>query len=264
MSALQQEYLVVPIWWRNINPVNLGWKHFTITKQNHPNIRTYHLMHYVNSGSGYVEMNGKIEKVKKGDIFMISPGVEANWWRDSDDPEPWIYSWISFEATVSIDFLDFQILRQPNHRICHAFESVKKQSYEKSFDAGDFSTIYKILYEISQGVNSPPNQSMTTRIIYAKTYLDTHFTENISIQQVADSLYVNRRYLTKKFTSTYGCSPQQYLMNLRLDFADKLLKQGHSVTYAAIMSGCSNPSNFSGQYKQRFGRSPFSTKRQGE
>jgi len=201
VSALQQEYLVVPIWWRNINPVNLGWKHFTITKQNHPNIRTYHLMHYVNSGSGYVEMNGKIEKVKKGDIFMISPGVEANWWRDSDDPEPWIYSWISFEATVSIDFLDFQILRQPNHRICHAFESVKKQSYEKSFDAGDFSTIYKILYEISQGVNSPPNQSMTTRIIYAKTYLDTHFTENISIQQVADSLYVNRRYLTKKFTS---------------------------------------------------------------
>ena len=56
-------------------------------------------------------------------------------------------------------------------------------------------------------------------------------------------------------------SPQEYLMQLRLQQANKFLQQGYSVSEAAAMAGFSDLSNFSRKYKAVFGVSPVNCKR---
>ena len=90
----------------------------------------------------------------------------------------------------------------------------------------------------------------------AKTYLETAYMRQVSIQEIADTLHIDRRYLTILFRETYGKPPQAYLMQLRLEQARNFLNQGFGVAEAASMSGFSDLSNFSRQYKRTFGICP--------
>ena len=83
---------------------------------------------------------------------------------------------------------------------------------------------------------------------------------SVSIQTLADTLHIDRRYLTAQFKEAYGLPPQAYLMDLRLEKAREFLLNGHSVTESATMSGFADLPGFSRQYKARFGISPSKQK----
>ena len=96
---------------------------------------------------------------------------------------------------------------------------------------------------------------------YAKAYLETSYMQPVSIQKLADTLHIDRRYLTVLFREAYGEPPQAYLMRLRLEQAREFLGQGYGVAEAATLAGFSDLSNFSRQYKRQFGASPSRQKR---
>ena len=48
--------------------------------------------------------------------------------------------------------------------------------------------------------------------------------EKVKINELADYIGVNRSYLTSSFKKAVGCSPQEYLVNLRMEKAKNLLK----------------------------------------
>ena len=105
----------------------------------------------------------------------------------------------------------------------------------------------------------PQFEADTTRL--AKAYLETSYMQPVSIQKLADTLHIDRRYLTVLFREAYGEPPQAYLMRLRLEQAREFLGQGYGVTEAAALAGFSDLSNFSRQYKRQFGASPSRQKR---
>ena len=83
----------------------------------------------------------------------------------------------------------------------------------------------------------------------------------VSIQKLADTLHIDRRYLTLLFRKAYGMPPQAYLMRLRMQQqAQEFLDQGYGVAEAAALAGFSDLPNFSRQYKRVFGVSPSSQK----
>ena len=54
-------------------------------------------------------------------------------------------------------------------------------------------------------------------------YLETHHDEEITLEQLAEMLYVTPTYLSKTFKST-GVGPINYLIQIRLNHAKELLK----------------------------------------
>lgn len=91
----------------------------------------------------------------------------------------------------------------------------------------------------------------------ARQYLQTHYTETNSVQTLADALGVARSSLHEQFKRNIGLSPQQYIMQLRLDHACSALLENHlSIDEIAACCGLRDKCYFSRVFKQKYGISP--------
>lgn len=88
-----------------------------------------------------------------------------------------------------------------------------------------------------------------------KIYLNN----GISIQTMASSLFTNRTYLSKHINHKYGCSFRNWILELRLNEAKKIIKKYpllHMVD-VAIKIGFSSPSSFTRSFTRIMGVSPL-------
>lgn len=97
-------------------------------------------------------------------------------------------------------------------------------------------------------------------------YLRAHLTERTSLSDMERFTGLSARALQYAFMQRFGCSPLQWLRGARLDRARQLMRGadgGLSVTQLALGLGFSKPSEFSRQYRLRFGELPSQTRRMG-
>lgn len=244
-------HAVAPGWWHGIVPLDCGYEKCVPNHAFGPAVRPYYLLHYVLEGAGTFLKNGTLHKVLPGDLFVICP-EELTTYRANQE-NPWEYCWVSFRAEGTPEFLKEPVIRQPQVR--QIFEQIREQVLENPEDGKIFALLYEMLWQLSLDVPMKQDRQ-NTYALYAKTYLETAYMRQVSIQEIADTLHIDRRYLTILFRETYGKPPQAYLMQLRLEQARNFLNQGFGVAEAASMSGFSDLSNFSRQYKRTFGICP--------
>ena len=80
---------------------------------------------------------------------------------------------------------------------------------------------------------------------------------NVKINDVAQQIGINRSYLTSIFRKQVGMSPQEYLMQYRMDKAQDLLVESDiSVQEIALRVGYENALTFSKIFKSYYGLSP--------
>ncbi len=107
-------------------------------------------------------------------------------------------------------------------------------------------------------------QPLPEAVVRAQAYLDTHFTEPISLDELAGRLYLSPSYLSHSFRSWTGYSPKQYLMLSRLSYARQLLlTTTDSVTHIAAACGFSDVNNFIRSFKKETGHTPASYRKHG-
>ena len=92
-------------------------------------------------------------------------------------------------------------------------------------------------------------------------YIDLRYSTDISIESIAASFFISRKYASKLFKERYKVTIQQYLIKKRLDSAKQLIKCGHSIERSAYMSGYKDSFNFSKSFKKCFGISPSEYKK---
>ena len=90
----------------------------------------------------------------------------------------------------------------------------------------------------------------------ALLYLNEHFTEHITAEELAKHLGVCRTTLMTGFRSYVGYTIHQYHQNLRLRYAEYLRENGTSVGEAAVASGFCDASGYIRAYKRVYGTTP--------
>ena len=90
----------------------------------------------------------------------------------------------------------------------------------------------------------------------AVEYINSHLTEEISLDRVAAEAGVSRYYLCRQFRKYIGESVFEYLNVARCKNAHVMIVGGHSVSTAALSSGYTNLSYFTRTYKKYFGTIP--------
>lgn len=91
----------------------------------------------------------------------------------------------------------------------------------------------------------------------AKKILDSRFDEQISINELASTLFISSDYLRQLFRETFGESPMHYLIRKRIDYACHLLRNGNSLlSDIAIECGIGNPYYFSRLFRKVTGVPP--------
>lgn len=104
-----------------------------------------------------------------------------------------------------------------------------------------------------------------SRINNVVDYINHHYMENLTIEQIAEAAYISKFYLCKIFKKTLHQTVIEYLHDVRISHAKELLKETDmSISEVAFAVGFNDFSYFSRVYKRKTGVSPSKTKKQCE
>ena len=98
--------------------------------------------------------------------------------------------------------------------------------------------------------------ALLRRLVRARDLLHAEATRNPTLDDLAAAAGVSRAHLARNFTQTFGVSPHQYLVQLRLDQARRALAAGTSVTEVCQTVGFESLGTFSTTFRKRTGLSP--------
>lgn len=111
-------------------------------------------------------------------------------------------------------------------------------------------------YSQSKEILSPAASVSNQQILQALTYINEHLQEELSVDQIAASCYLNRSYLMHLFRRETGYSIMSYVTEKRLFAARTLIQSGTPVTEACLQSGFQSYSAFYRAFRQKFGKAP--------
>lgn len=101
-------------------------------------------------------------------------------------------------------------------------------------------------------------------ICLAVEYINSHYKEQISLEQVAAQVYLNPEYFSRAFKSEVGQTFVNYLTDVRLQHSVRLLENtALRVQDIAQQVGYYNASYFSTTFKKKYGMSPYEYRRKG-
>lgn len=239
-----------------------------------PNKRISHVLHIVENGSGIFEMDGQRYEINGGEAFFIPSSVEA--WYEADMDNPWTYRWVGFEGMTAEEVIHAcGFTREKPVRRIHCMENANKYIdgmvktnkliFENELKRnGLLMLLFSDLITdnrdacLREGKLLPSHRYPSSAYVEnAVDYIAANFDKRLKINELADHIGVNRSYLTSTFKKSLGCSPQEYLMNLRIEKAKSLLKKGDiQVNEVAAKVGYGDPLAFSKVFKARTGKSP--------
>jgi AraC-like DNA-binding protein/quercetin dioxygenase-like cupin family protein len=139
---------------------------------------------------------------------------------------------------------------------------------EQSFiNEGFANTLYqKILFlefmitinqvVLDRGVYYLDTSTSNLKVLEIMKYINEHLNEELTIDLIASSFYLNRSYLMHLFKDETGYTIGKYITEKRLFMAKTLIQNGTSVTEACFECGFKNYATFFRAFKEKFNRSP--------
>lgn len=97
---------------------------------------------------------------------------------------------------------------------------------------------------------------------FAKDYIDKHYAEEISLNDLADKAYINAAYLSSIFKESTGVNYTTYLTNVRIEKAKELLRNlDMNMSEIAEAVGYHNPRYFTRKFEENCGIKPSEYRR---
>lgn len=256
----------------NVNPLSLrfvscGYEEGVPTQSYGPAMRSYNMIHFVLKGQGHYYLKGRHYRVKTGQSFFI-PVQENNFYHaDSDDP--WTYCWICFAGADAEAILDHcgygvfhPILRVSHIEEIHALVDQIMNFYELTPSNG--LHIQSLLAEVlalveENGDNSylPTEDTDNGLVQKAILFIQDKSDLPITVQEVADHLFISRTYLYSLFKRNMLITPQQFIVNAKISKARELLaKTDEPIADIAHECGYHNQFAFSRAFRREISLSP--------
>jgi AraC-like DNA-binding protein len=101
-----------------------------------------------------------------------------------------------------------------------------------------------------------PLEDITERIIGAKHFIESHYTEEIDLDTICKKACISKYHFIRLFKKYYGCTPHQYLKGLRVRKAKKLIQNGVTIRDACLLVGYKSVTSFSSLFKRKYGTAP--------
>lgn len=239
---------------------------------------------FILSGCGRYRIGGKLYDVEEGDLLILNPHVpHQGLVKDKENPateffvgaaELWLQGYE--ENTLPIPeegpILHTQgEMRQKLFRLCISMEAEKSAGWEGRYFMMKTYMMQMILLvlknrmepvEITEGRSF---ESVNKKYVVEQIldYFEDHYAEKISLDRIADNMYLSPFYISRIFKSEVGDTPIRHLINIRLEKAMELLQSGFSgsIQEAAARVGYEDAYHFSKLFKKRYGYPPSQVKR---
>ena len=107
------------------------------------------------------------------------------------------------------------------------------------------------------------NGRQDNAIYEAVAYIQEHYSENISLAEIAKKVHLSQSYLSRKIKEVTQLGFSKYLLQLRMNKASLLLQKGYAVKQVAEMVGYNDYRQFSVQFREYTGCLPGKYAKEG-
>ncbi len=253
-------------------------------------LENYHSHEYVEvavilSGHGRHRVEDRILDVSEGDVLILNPGVRHQALSVEGNDSPSVEFFIAAADFHIKDLPPNSLplpkgapilhtegdLRQRIMRICSYMEAenaVCRQGRYYMMKAYLIQILLLIIreqYEPEERKDAYSFESVNRKYVVEQilNYFEDHYNEKISLDQIAENMYLSPFYISKIFKSETGNTPIRHLIDIRLSRAKELLENGWSgsIQEVAAFVGYDDAYHFSKLFKKRYNLTPTQVKK---
>ncbi|MED9905092.1 MAG: AraC family transcriptional regulator [Lachnospiraceae bacterium] len=268
-----------------LNPTFL----FTWKGRREQDEKSYHSHDYLEiafmmSGTGKYRIDGEVYDVGEGDLIIFNPGTKHQGL--VADMTNAVTEF--FVGAADIRFKNMPVnamplpeegpiihttgeLRQKLFKICASMEAENTVCWQGRYfmmKAYLMQMILLIVRQQMQPVEVKTGcafESVNKKYVVEQivNYFEDHYAEKISLDQIAENMYLSPFYISRIFKSETGDTPIRHLINIRLEKAMVLLQEGFagSIQEVAERVGYDDAYHFSKLFKKRYGMPPSQVKK---
>lgn len=221
--------------------------------------RNQAIIHYCLRGTGF--FNG--HRVSAGEGFLIHPGDAEEY--HADPAHPWTLLWVVLSGPAS-DAVTAYYSADPDSGIFPfsygaaldaVCETIRQRTGRVTPGMEAAELFLSVLNLHFLAAESRPAGAAREYAAFARTYLDSHYFQKITVAEIAEKLGLSEPYLCRVFKAAYGLSPRQYLSQQRLQSARLALESGSlPVGEIGRSVGFDDPLAFSAFFRRCTGLSP--------
>jgi AraC-like DNA-binding protein len=175
-----------------------------------------------------------------------------------------------FRSHASLGRFTYQLAQEETDCFVSGLEKIKERNYLKTSDPaerfGDYSVMIGILSMVMRIMGgSAPEESepLSGSIIQdVLTYINNHFNENLSVNELARLFSVSTSWLAHEFTRFTHRSIYNYILYRRITLARQLMLGDDSLNDIAYQCGFNDYSNFLRAFSNTTGVSPNQYRKQ--
>ncbi len=227
-------------------------------------------------GPLYLQVNGEQFTVKTNSVLIVPPYMELVGFKPSEKPVDFywfhffeqgdvqsyegdvknftaVYANIKNHVTLPMIFTvnHSQSIAINLHQIISAKQKACPIQKRDFLISSLIIELFNDFYE-----NFEPSDEHS-RLQYIRKYITTNMSSDLTVESVAESVHLNRNYLTRLFKKHLGVTTNQYITNLKLEAASLLLlRTDMPIKAVATEAFFSNPHIFMRRFKAVKGLSP--------
>lgn len=218
---------------------------------------------FILKGKGTYRIGDRVYELCAGQGFLIVPNIAISYQADVEDP--WEYLYVIFCGADSLALLrhaglnehsvifDFSLQDDTVSNLFSLYSAVRTDASRGYAAVGHF---YLVMSRIVQSALLKKEQK-GNYVNRAVAYIEDHYLHNISADDVARSVNLDRTYLYRIFMKKVGCSPASYIRTCKLNRSLELMKQKDmTLSEIAVSSGFYDLSHFSRIFSEVYGMSP--------
>lgn len=233
-----------------------------------PHTHNHTELFFIVSGKGQFLIQDQVFPVDVNNLVIINPNVPHT--EASLNAQPLEY------IVLGIDGIELVTKENSNGEFCilDHFESVdissclrnilremelKNTGYMDVCQAYMEILIIRLMRNTDLAVQTQPQViSGNSQCAAVRRYIDLHFKEPLTLEQLSEEAHINKYYLSHAFKREYGVSPINYMISRRIDESKYLLAETDlSMSQIAQLLGFSSLSYFSQVFRKIHGSSPM-------
>lgn len=247
---------------KELNPLLCGFEECSKGYGFGPASREYYLLHYVVRGKGSFTIKDRVYNLKKGNIFVIRPNEITYYEADKNDP--WKYIWIGFQCSYESNVLRQATFLNEDILYSQAAEYIFKEMLDASkinqtkelFLTSKLYELFSLLIEEKKNIAEQDFPEIY--VMKAESFILANYMNDITVEGISKFLGINRVYFSGIFKRAKGKSPKQYIVDVRLEKAAKLILSSNlTPSEVAKSTGYKDIFNFSKMFKKKFGVAPL-------
>ena len=231
-----------------------------------PAVRDHYLIHFVVDGCGKFYIDDKIYEIKKNQGFLICPDDVTYY--EADENTPWNYIWVGFNGIKAPQYIGQIGLSKYNPVINtekpEVIAGYMKQIFESTKlnngrEIGMLGYLYLFLSSLIEEADVKETTNYKQEYVQkAIEYIEMNYSRSLTIKSIAEHVGLNRSYFSNLFKGLLNISPENFLIQYRVNKACELLNQHGNLRIADISRsvGYEDQLTFSKTFKKVKGVSP--------